>query len=43
MKKLDIQAELGGKGRAILMSSSAVQSSFESEVLELSIYTKYLV
>ncbi|NEO56292.1 MAG: Clp protease [Okeania sp. SIO3B5] len=42
-ENIDIQAELGGKGRAILMSSSAVQSSFESEGSELSIYTKYLV
>ena len=42
-ENIDIQAELGGKGRAILMSSSAVQSSFESEGSELSIYTKYIV
>ena len=40
---VDIKAELGGKGRAILMSSSAAQSSFQSESSELSIYTKYLV
>jgi len=40
---VDIKAELGGKGRAILMSSSAVQSSFQSTGSELSIYTKYLV
>ncbi len=42
-ENIDIQEELGGKGRAILMSSSAVQSSFELEGSELSIYTKYLV
>ena len=42
-ENIDIEAELGGKGRAILMSSSAVQSSFESEGSELSIYTKYIV
>ncbi|MGD1700637.1 caspase, EACC1-associated type [Dapis sp. BLCC M229] len=42
-ENIDIQAELGGKGRAILMSSSSTQSSFESEGSELSIYTKYLV
>ncbi|WP_161564404.1 caspase, EACC1-associated type [Okeania hirsuta] len=42
-ENIDIQTELGGEGRAILMSSSAVQSSFESEGSELSIYTKYLV
>lgn len=40
---IDIKAELGGEGRAILMSSSSTQSSFESESSELSIYTKYIV
>ncbi|MGB3513022.1 MAG: caspase family protein [Microcoleaceae cyanobacterium] len=42
-ENIDIQAELGGKGRAILMSSSSTQSSFQSEGSELSIYTKYIV
>ena len=42
-ENIDIQAELGGKGRAILMSSSSTQSSFQSEGSALSIYTKYLV
>ncbi|NEO56477.1 MAG: Clp protease [Okeania sp. SIO3B5] len=42
-ENIDIEAELGGKGRAILMSSNSIQSSFESEDSELSIYTKYLV
>ncbi len=42
-ENIDIKAELGGKGRAILMSSSSTQSSFESKGSELSIYTKYLV
>ncbi len=42
-ENIDIEAELGGKGRAILMSSSSTQSSFESEGSELSIYTKYIV
>ncbi|KST68224.1 caspase, EACC1-associated type [Mastigocoleus testarum] len=40
---VDLQAQLGGKGRAILTSSSSTQYSFEQEDLELSIYTKYLV
>ncbi|NES04552.1 MAG: caspase family protein, partial [Okeania sp. SIO2F4] len=42
-EKIDIKPELGGKGRAILMSSSSTQSSFESKDSELSIYTKHLV
>ncbi len=40
--EVDIIAELGGKGRAILTSSTAVQSSFQQE-RALSIYTQYLV
>ena len=39
---VDIIAELGGKGRAILTSSTSVQSSFQQEG-SLSIYTQYLV
>ncbi|KAB0242009.1 caspase [Microcystis aeruginosa EAWAG127a] len=39
----DIQEELGGRGRAILTSSSPIEYSFESEDNDLSIYTKYLV
>ena len=39
---VDIIAELGGKGRAILTSSTSVQSSFQQEGA-LSIYTQYLV
>ena len=39
---IDIEAELGGKGRAILTSSTSVQSSFQQEGT-LSIYTQYLV
>ncbi len=39
---VDIIAELGGKGRAILTSSTSVQSSFQQEG-SLSIYTRYLV
>ncbi len=41
--ELNIQEELGGKGRAILTSSSPIEYSFESEDNDLSIYTKYLV
>ena len=40
---VDIQAQLGGKGRAILTSSTATQYSFEQENTNLSIYTHYLV
>lgn len=40
--EVNIKAVLGGKGRAILTSSSSVQSSFEQEE-GLSIYTQYLV
>ncbi len=40
--EIDIIAELGGKGRAILTSSTSVQSSFQQEGT-LSIYTQYLV
>ncbi|KYC37042.1 hypothetical protein WA1_46230 [Scytonema hofmannii PCC 7110] len=40
---VNIQQQLGGKGRAILTSSSSTQYSFEQEGSELSIYTRYLV
>ncbi|NER31099.1 MAG: sulfatase-modifying factor protein, partial [Symploca sp. SIO1C4] len=40
--EIDIKAELGGKGRAILTSSTSVQSSFQQNQA-LSIYTQYLV
>jgi hypothetical protein len=40
---VDIQRELGGKGRAILTSSSAVQKSFHIQGYDLSIYTHYLI
>ncbi len=40
---IDLQQNLGGKGRAILTSSSSTQRSFESKNSGLSIYTKYLV
>jgi hypothetical protein len=41
--KVDIQRELGGEGRAILTSSSAVQESFHMQGYDLSIYTHYLI
>ena len=41
--ELNIQEELGGRGRAILTSSSPIEYSFESDNNDLSIYTKYLV
>ncbi len=40
---VNVQAQLGGKGRAILTSSTSTQYSFEQEGSELSIYTRYLV
>lgn len=40
---VDIQAQLGGEGRAILTSSTATQYSFELQESSLSIYTRYVV
>lgn len=40
---INVQEQLGGKGRAILTSSSSMQYSFEQEGSELSIYTRFLV
>lgn len=40
---VNVQEQLGGKGRAILTSSTSTQYSFEQENSELSIYTQYLV
>ncbi|MBH8576866.1 SUMF1/EgtB/PvdO family nonheme iron enzyme [Nostocaceae cyanobacterium CENA369] len=40
---IDLQQQLGGEGRAILTASTSTQYAFESEGLELSIYTHYLV
>jgi formylglycine-generating enzyme required for sulfatase activity/uncharacterized caspase-like protein len=40
---VNVQEQLGGKGRAILTSSTSTQYSFEQEGSELSIYTQYLV
>ncbi|MCV6636253.1 caspase family protein [Candidatus Albibeggiatoa sp. nov. NOAA] len=39
----DLQADLGGEGRAILTSSSSVELSYEREEGELSVYTDYLL
>lgn len=41
--KVDINQELGKRGRIILTSSTATQTSFEQETASLSPYTQYLV
>ncbi|NEO88582.1 MAG: Clp protease [Spirulina sp. SIO3F2] len=41
--KVNVLEQLGGKGRAILTSSTAVQSSFQQDERSLSLYTHYLV
>jgi len=41
--KVDIEAQLGGTGRAVLTSSSPTQISLYQPNEELSIYTRYLV
>ncbi len=40
---VDVQQQLGGKGRAILTSSTSTQYSFEQEGSELSVYTRYII
>ncbi|OCQ97670.1 hypothetical protein BCD64_06110 [Nostoc sp. MBR 210] len=40
---IDLQRHLGGEGRVILTSSTSTQYAFESDGLDLSIYTHYLV
>ena len=40
---IDLQQYLGGEGRAILTASTSTQYAFESDNLDLSIYTNYLV
>ncbi len=40
---IDIRAQLGGVGRAILTSSSSTQYAFWQEESDLSLYTRYLV
>ncbi len=40
---VDLKKQLGAEGRVVLTSSSATQTSFEQEILPLSLYTQYLV
>ena len=40
---IDFSRQLGGEGRIVLTSSSAVEYSFERDGEELAIYTRYLV
>jgi hypothetical protein len=40
---VDIAAQLGGEGRAVLTSSTSTQYSFEEQSADLSIYTRYIV
>jgi tetratricopeptide (TPR) repeat protein len=40
---VNFQSQLGGKGRAVLTSSSATEYSFEQKESELSVYTQYVV
>jgi formylglycine-generating enzyme required for sulfatase activity/uncharacterized caspase-like protein len=40
---IDLEHKLGGEGRAILTASTSTQYAFESDGLDLSIYTHYLV
>jgi formylglycine-generating enzyme required for sulfatase activity/uncharacterized caspase-like protein len=40
---IDLQQKLGGEGTAILTASTSTQYAFESDGLDLSIYTHYLV
>ena len=40
---VNLQAQLGGRGRAVLTSSSATEYSFEQKESLLSVYTQYLV
>lgn len=41
--EIDLESQLGAKGRVVLASTSAVDYSFEDKGAELSIYTRYLV
>lgn len=40
---VDVQAQFGSEGRAVLTSSTSTQYSFEQEDSDLSIYTRYIV
>jgi len=41
--KVDVKAQLGGRGRAILTSSDSTQYSFATQDSLLSVYTRYLI
>jgi formylglycine-generating enzyme required for sulfatase activity len=41
--EVNLQPQLGGKGRAVLTSSSGTEYSFEQKDGELSVYTQYVV
>ena len=43
MGNVDIKAQLGGEGRAVLTSSTSTQYSFEQQESDLSIYSRYIV
>ena len=40
---VDVKAQLGGEGRAVLTASSAVEYAFAQQDEELSVYTRFLV
>ncbi len=40
---VDVQAQLGAEGRAVLTSSTSTQYSFEQQDSDLSVYTRYIV
>ena len=40
---VNLRAQLGGRGRAVLTSSSATEYSFEQKEASLSVYTQYVV
>nr|VFJ67693.1 MAG: Uncharacterized protein, contains caspase domain [Candidatus Kentron sp. FW] len=40
---IDIRAQLGGEGRAILASSSSTQYAFQQDDQDLSVYTRFLL
>jgi uncharacterized caspase-like protein len=40
---VDVQAQLGGEGRAVMTSSTSTQYSFEQQGSTLSVYTSYVV
>lgn len=42
-RTIDVKLQLGGRGRAVLTSSNAIQYSYEQENADLSVYTRYVV